>query len=391
MPVATLSAEEEIHWLALRLTPGLGARRALQVLRHFKSPTLAFRASRSELESIGLSGSVAQSMASGCSFDEAVEQQERMRAAGVTLISFNSPAYPELLKEIPDAPPVLFTKGHTEFLQSVSIAVVGTRRPTPYGMAASERLAASLAAEGLTIASGMARGIDTSAHRAALNAKGRTIAVFGCGLDIIYPAENRKLADQIAASGLLLSDFPLGTPAHPQNFPMRNRIISGISVGVLVVEGAQYSGSAITAKLASEYGRRVFAVPGNITSKMSWGPNLLIRQGATLVQDGADVMEGLPPEIRRQVLETRSGQAALSLEGDEAVNSRNAALEAMGANAPVAREILKRLHADRALHIDALIDSVDTFTPSEILAVLFDLELAGIVRQLPGRNFVKVW
>jgi DNA processing protein len=156
------------------------------------------------------------------------------------------------------------------------------------------------------------------------------------------------------------------------------------------VEGAQYSGSAITAKLASEYGRRVFAVPGNITSKMSWGPNLLIRQGATLVQDAADVMEGLPPEIRRQVLETRSGQAALSSE-EEAMNSRNAALEAMGPNAPVAREILKRLHADRALHIDTLIDSVDTATPSEILAVLFDLELAGMVRQLPGRNFVKVW
>src|SRR6185295_351798 len=163
-------------------------------------------------------------------------------------------------------------------LQDLMIGVVGTRRPTPYGIAAAERLAADLAQAGLTIVSGMARGIDTAAHRATLSVNGRTIAVLGCGADIVYPSENRKLAAEIAAKGLIISEFPMGAIAFPQNFPIRNRVISGLSFGLLVIEGAQYSGSAITARLALDQGREVFAVPGNITSKMSWGPNLLIKQ-----------------------------------------------------------------------------------------------------------------
>ena len=184
--------------------------------------------------------------------------------------------------------------------------MVGTRRPTPYGLAAAERLSADLARAGLTIVSGMARGIDTAAHKGALSAGGDTVAVLGCGVDVVYPSENRKLAAELAAKGLIVSEFAMGATAFPQNFPIRNRIISGMSAGVLVVEGAQYSGSAITAKLALDQGREVFAVPGNITSKMSWGPNLLIKQGAKLVQDWNDVIVELPAEVRRQSNRTRA-------------------------------------------------------------------------------------
>src|SRR5581483_5930919 len=178
-----------------------------------------------------------------------------------------------------------FARGRLELLEGSGLGIVGTRRPTPYGLAAAERLAGDLARAGLTIISGMARGIDTAAHKSALAVGGDTIAVLGCGVDVVYPSENRRLAAEISQKGLILSEFPMGSTAFPQNFPIRNRIIAGMSSGVLIVEGAQYSGSAITAKLAIDQGREVFAVPGNITSKASWGPNLLIKQGAKLVQD----------------------------------------------------------------------------------------------------------
>ena len=208
---------------------------------------------------------------------------------------------------------LLFARGRVELLQSTAFGVVGTRRPTPYGMAAAERLSGDLARAGLTIVSGMARGIDTASQKAALAAEGNTIAVLGCGVDVAYPVENRTLAGQLASKGLIISEFPMGRVAFPQNFPIRNRIISGMSVGLLVVEGAQYSGSAITARLALDQGREVFAVPGNITSKMSWGPNLLIKQGAKLVQDWNDVVVDLPPEVRRTLID--SGKNRLLSQG----------------------------------------------------------------------------
>ena len=298
-----LSTDEELHWLALRMAAGLGTRKAGRLIEIFRTPQAIFRASRSELESTGISAGVAQSIASGCAFEEAVDQQEKAAAAGVMLVPVTDSRYPPRLKEIFDPPPLLFARGNVDLLQNLMIGVVGTRRPTAYGCAAAERLAKDLAGAGLTIASGMARGIDTAAHRATLDAAGDTIAVFGCGVDQVYPAENRKLAEQIAEHGLLISEFPLGTPAYPQNFPVRNRIITGMSAGVLVIEGGEYSGSAITAKLAAEQNREVFAVPGNITSKMSWGPNLLIKQGAKLVQEWNDVVTELKPEDRRRLVD----------------------------------------------------------------------------------------
>ena len=246
---------------------------------------------------------MAQSISSGCSFEDALDQQHKMAEHGAVVIVRSDPRYPALLREIFDPPVLLFARGRLELLQPFHFAMVGTRRPTPYGLAVAERMSSDLARAGLTIVSGMARGIDTAAHKGALSAGGHTVAVLGCGVDVIYPSENRKLAADLCAKGLMISEFAMGSTAFPQNFPIRNRIISGMSAGVLVVEGAQYSGSAITAKLALDQGREVFAVPGNITSKASWGPNLLIKQGAKLVQDWNDVIVELPAEVRRQLIE----------------------------------------------------------------------------------------
>jgi len=391
MPVQTTSREEELHWLALILIPGLGTRSAGKLIQRFRSPQAVFRASRTELEGAGLSGALAQSIASGCTFEDAVAQQKKMLDAGALAVTITDPRYPPLLREIFDPPVLLFALGRLELLQTTAFGVVGTRRPTPYGMAAAERLSGDLARAGLTIVSGMARGIDTASQKAALAAEGNTIAVLGCGVDVIYPVENRNLAGQLATKGLIISEFPMGGTAFPQNFPIRNRIISGMSVGLLVVEGAQYSGSAITARLALDQGREVFAIPGNITSKMSWGPNLLIKQGAKLVQDWNDVIVDLSPEVRRTLIE--SGKNRLLAQG---LSGEGATLEGVqaslaGSQGDVSRRVLQKLSLDASIHLDTLVETLEEFSPSELIAALFELEMTGLVKQLPGKNFVKVW
>jgi DNA processing protein len=234
----------------------------------------------------------------------------------------------------------------------------------------------------------MARGVDTAAHRGALGAEGNTVAVLGCGVDLVYPAENRKLSEEMAKMGLIVSEFPMGSPAYPQNFPIRNRIVSGMSLGVLVVEGAQYSGSSITARLAMEQGREVFAIPGSIMSKMSWGPNLLIKQGAKLVQDFNDVVVEFSPEVRRQL--AFESQGRLLAEGTETREGAAASNQVTSAN-PAARRVLDRLRIETATHIDDLLAGIENLTSSEVIAALFELEMTGLIRQLPGKNFVKVW
>jgi DNA processing protein len=391
LTVPLLSRVEELHWLALKLVPGLGARTSNRLLDRFKSPVAIFRASRTELESVGASGAVAQSIASGCTFEDAVSQQEKMAETGATLVTIGDPRYPQCLREIFDPPIVLFCRGRVDLLTSLSLAMVGTRRPTPYGIAVAERLSADLAHAGLTITSGLARGIDTSAHKGTLAAQGDTIAVLGCGVDVVYPAENRKLYAEICARGLVVSEFPMGATAFPQNFPIRNRIISGLSLGVLVVEGAQYSGSAITAKLAMDQGREVFAIPGNITSKASWGPNLLIKQGAKIVQDWNDVIVELPAESRRHLINKgRDKLLGGAGESDEPVQAsllRDSGPHLDGA----ARQALEALQVDAATHLDDLLEKVGDTSASELIAALFELEMLGLVKQLPGKNFVKVW
>lgn len=259
-----------LFWLALALVPGLGHRRGVRTVNQFGDVRKVFLASRADLEASGLSGAVAQSIASGCTFEEAATQHQQAVSLGCQVLPFSHPAYPHRLRSITDAPLVLFARGNTDLLDEVNVALVGTRRPTAYGKAVASKLGGELAKLGICVVSGMARGIDTHAHRGCLDAGGKTIAVFGCGLDHIYPTENRDLARDIADKGLLLSEFALGAPPYPQNFPLRNRIVSAISEAVVVIEGSQYSGSAITARYALEQGREVLAVPGNITNQASW-------------------------------------------------------------------------------------------------------------------------
>lgn len=391
MLASTLSREEALHWLALRLVPGLGSRKAGQLIERFRTPQAVFRASPSELEAAGLNASLARSIASGCAFDEAAGQQDKALETATEVIPLSDPRYPPRLREIFDPPVVLFARGRVDLLGSLMLGVVGTRRATPYGLAVAERLAGDLARAGLTIVSGMARGIDTAAHKGALAAGGGTVAVFGCGVDVVYPSENRKLAVELAEKGLLLSEFPMGAPAYPQNFPIRNRIISGMGAGVVVVEGAEYSGSAITAKLAIDQGREVFAVPGNITSKMSWGPNLLIRQGARLVQDWNDVTSELQPEDRRRLIEVTRKRMGCEAGKDDATSAGEQPSLPFSQSAALGRRLLEHLKVDTATHIDLLVEQLVDCPPSELIAGLFELEMQGLVRQLPGRNFVKVW
>lgn len=395
MATAVVSHEENLHWLALRMLPGLGGVTTLRLLEKLSSPQAIFRASVSELESLGVSPALARNIASGCSFEDAVDQQQKALSAGVTLIPIQDARYPARLREIFDPPIVLYARGETELLRSHGIAVVGTRRPTPYGIAAAERLSADLAKTGLSIISGLARGIDTAAHRAALAEEGKTIAVLGCGIDVVYPSENRKLYEEIARRGLLVSEFPLGAPAYPQNFPIRNRIVSGLSLGVVIVEGAQHSGSAITAKLAMDQGREVFAVPGNITSKMSWGPNLLIKDGgAKLVQEWTDITNELPATVRRDLV-AEAQQRLAEANGDFFPPDDSAGgaprLEAPEPLKVLANKLLARLQVDVPQQLDSLLESFEGVSSSELIAALFDLEMSGLVRQLPGKNFVKVW
>jgi DNA processing protein len=379
---ASPSATHILEWLAIALTPGLGPTKARKLVEHFGSAEAVFHASLTELESTGIQAVSAQSVATGKSAELAREEIARAAAAGVTVLSLEDPCYPPRLKEIYDPPLVLYVRGNPGVLTQPGIAMVGTRHPTPYGSGMAERLACDLAAQGLVIISGMARGVDTASHRGAIGAKGKTVAVFGTGVDVIYPKENSRLSEQILAlGGALISEFRMGTFAAPQNFPIRNRILSGMSVGVLVVEAAEYSGTRITARCALEQNRDVFAVPGNVTNKNSWGPNTLIKQGAKLVATWEDVWEDLPAEVKLALTptlspESRSGSSA-SLFPDQGLP-------------PHEKRILSLLKADEATHIDELVERLETeMSSSEIFAALFELELTGKVRQMPGKNFVK--
>jgi len=371
-----------LEWIALRLTPGLGPTRSRKLVEHFGSAEAVFHASLTELESTGIQAVSAQSIATGKSAELAREEIARAASAGVTLLSVEDPFYPSRLKEIYDPPLALYVRGNPEVLIQPGLAMVGTRHPTPYGSGMAERLATDLATQGLVIISGMARGVDTASHRGAIAAKGKTVAVFGTGVDVIYPKENSRLSEQILAlGGALISEFPLGTFAAPQNFPIRNRILSGMSVGVLVVEAAEYSGTRITARMALEQNRDVFAVPGNVTNKNSWGPNTLIKQGAKLVATWEDVWEDLPTEVRLQLTASappESGTASpASLFPDEGLP-------------PHEKRILSLLRADEATHIDEMVEKLESeMSSSEIFAALFELELSGKIRQMPGKNFVK--
>jgi DNA processing protein len=378
----SIANSSQISWLALTLTPGLGPTRAKRLVEFFGSIEAVFNASLTELEAAGLPAATAQSLGTGRSVELAHDELAKATAAGIACLALDDAAYPPRLRQIYDPPLVLYVRGNVAALSQAGIAVIGTRHPTPYGIGMAERLACDLATRGVVIFSGLARGVDTDGHRGAVNGKGKTVAVFGTGVDVVYPKENSRLADQILSlGGALISEFPLGTFAAPQNFPIRNRIISGISFGVLVVEAAEYSGTRITARCALEQSREVYAVPGNVTNKNSWGPNTLIKQGAKLVATWEDVWEELPADVR----------LALTPEtGNESPGAQTASLFQEPSLSPHEKKIYKALKADEAMHLDEIIEKLEPeLSSSEIFAALFELELAGKVKQLPGKNFVR--
>ena len=373
-----MDSDHYLGWLALALTPGLGARMAGKLLRELGSPQAIFHASLTELEAHHLPAAVAQAIHSRRPLSDAARELAAAQAAGVKLLSWDEPEYPARLREIYDPPPLLYVLGNIGLLNRHLISVVGARRPTPYGNQMAERLGRDLADRGLVVSSGLARGIDSSAHKGALSsARGATIGILGCGIDVVYPKENKKIFAEMQQRGAIISEFPMGTFAAPQNFPIRNRIIAGIGLGVVVVEGAQYSGSLITARLAMEFGREVFGVPGNATQPTSFGPNQLIKQGAKLVTGWEDIVEELPTPVRAELMPVESASP----------EERAALLDE--AFVPSERTLYELLSVDQARHIDEIME-VSGLTSSDVLATLFDLELKGVVRQLPGKQFLKV-
>lgn len=375
---------ERLAWLALAMTSGLGARRIWRAVGSVGSAERVLGLPLTQLEGLHFPAPVAQSIFSGASMDEAEKEWKRVEESGGGILTPVDSEYPERLREIFDPPALMWIRGDRNLLAQPGIAVVGTRHPTPYGTGMAEMLSRDLAARGLVILSGMARGVDTAAHRGALDARGKTVAVWGTGIDVIYPKENKKLAEQILeGGGTILSEYPLGTFPAPQNFPIRNRILSGMSVGVLVIEASENSGTRITARCALEQNREIFAVPGNVTSKSSWGPNTLIKQGAKLVATWEDVWEDLPTQVRRDI-EERSGVAS---SGDSAASlfSRPELPEDQAA-------VYAVLRPDEATQLDDIVERLEgKVSSSEIFAALFELELAGRVRAMPGKNYVTTF
>jgi DNA processing protein len=347
-----------------------------------------FEASLTELEAAGLPAKAAQFVADGRAAKAAEDEAKKIAQAGGFFLTRADAAYPQRLAEIYDPPAVLWMRGDVSLLKRPGIAVVGTRQPTPYGAGMAEMLSRDLAGRGMVILSGMARGVDTAAHKGALDAGGKTVAVWGTGIDVVYPKENRKLAEQIVEKGgAIVSEYAMGTFPAPQNFPIRNRILSGMSVGVLVVEAGEYSGTRITARCAMEQNRDVYAVPGNVTNKNAWGPNTLIKQGAKLTATWEDVWEELRSEVKLQLEEITGvagrseskagGAASLFSDDDQQLPEQE-------------RVVLGRLRRDEATQLDELIEALEgEMASAEIFAALFELELKGRVKQMPGKNYVR--
>jgi DNA processing protein len=374
--------EERLAWLALTLAPGLGPKRILDAVKELEAASQIFALRLTELEGLKLPAQAAQFIFDGKARQAAEEEWARVAAQRATILTFGCPDYPERLKEIYDPPPVLWVRGPVGLLSRPAIAIVGTRHPTPYGAGVAEMLARDLAVRRLLVVSGMARGIDTCAHKGALAARMPNVAVWGTGIDVVYPKENKKLAEDIlAAGGAVVSEMPMGTFPAPQNFPRRNRILSGLSVAVLVVEAAENSGTRVTARCAAEQNRDLFAVPGNVTNKGSWTPNTLIKQGAKLVATWEDVWEELPSQVR------------LELEA-EAPSESKSEITASLLPDPVLRPeeamVLEVLRTDESLQIDEILELLETqLTSSEVFTALFELEITGRIRSLPGKNYVR--
>jgi DNA processing protein len=357
---------EEFYWIGLKAVAGIGNVTFRRLLERFETPRAALNADQAGLAGVrGLTPAIMSEIRSGSWQRFAEEECRKLRSSAARLITFTSADYPKSLFEIPDPPPFLYTRGELHSAEP-SIAIVGSRRASSYGVLTTSRLAEALGRAGVAVVSGMARGVDTAAHRGTLRCGGRTIGVLGCGIDRVYPPENKDLFDEMAEKGCLVSEFPLGTLPLAENFPRRNRIISGLSRGVLVVEATEKSGSLITAQFALDHGRDVYAVPGNISSANSRGTNRLIKQGAKLVDCVEDILEELPG------YSAASGAAVAPPPRSFALTPKEAAIYELLARSP--------------LHIDDIITQTE-LTAAEVSSMLLHLELKGAVLPLPGTHY----
>lgn len=356
------------YWLGFNLVKGIGSAKMQALHDYYGSMAAAWSADPETLRRLGLDQRAIVALQEARETIDLDVQVSQAEAAGVTVLTWESPGYPSYLREVPSSPPLLFVRGELSQADRWAVAVVGTRRLTAYGRQVTKELVVALAHNGVTVVSGLARGIDGIAHKAALDAGGRTIAVLGCGVDVVYPPENRQLAEEILSEkrGALVSEYPMGTQPEGRNFPPRNRIISGLSLGVIIVEAGDRSGALITASFALEQDREVFAVPGNINSPASIGPNRLIQQGAKLVTCVEDVLEELNLTM---VDEQVAVQLALPESAEEVA-------------------LLEQLTA-QPTHIDEL-SRTSGLAPALVSSTLTLMELKGIVQQVGGMNYVRV-
>ncbi len=370
------------EWIALNMTPGVGPRAATKLLERFGSASGVFDARRTELEALRLPPETIESIIKRQFDEKAGQELARVKALGGDILVLDDGTYPAYLREIADPPITLYVRGDWQAcFDQPGVAVIGSRMCSTYGENASEMLSRELASRGICIISGLARGIDTAAHKGAIRAGGRTIAVMGTGIDGVYPKENTRLVREILdAGGAVVSQFPLGTPPLKDNFPYRNRIISGLSLGVLIVEATERSGSLITARLATEQNREVMAVPGNITSRNSVGTNYLIKAGAKLVQQWQDVVAELPSDVSAAILPPR-------VEDPDKVSDAQPTLAPADISAGE-RQVWDLLSADEPVHIDILLES-SGLSFGDLNAALVGLDLRDLIRVLPGKHYAR--
>ena len=359
--------DDRFYWLALNSIPGFGPVLIKALLDQFGDPKRVFEASRRELARVdGVGEQLAEVIKETDVRGKVHRELKLIGKVKASIVTIRDQSYPNNLRQIYDSPPLLYVRGSLQPRDDLAISMVGSRLASNYGRMITEKIAGDLASQGVTMVSGMARGIDSAAHRGALSVGGRTIAVLGCGVDIVYPPENRHLFEEIVAHGAVISEFPMSTPPEGMNFPRRNRIISGLSLGVVIVQASARSGSLITARLALEQNRDVFAVPGNIGMVGSQGTNRLIKQGAKLIESAEDILEEVLPRFRHQGLEFEDRD--LSLEEEE--------------------ERVFCLLEDEPIHIDSIIAQTG-MNASCVSTILLQLELKGLVQQLSGKRFVK--
>jgi DNA processing protein len=378
-----MANHELIYWIALKWVEGVGNVGFKTLLEAFGSPQQVFAAPYSMLKAVpGITAATARRIKDFSDWKKAEAEIEHAGRSGVSIITMRNPLYPQRLAYIYDHPIYLYVRG-TLREDDINVAFVGSRAASAHGLYTTERLCRELALKGITIVSGMARGIDSAAHRGALAGRGRTIAVLGCGLDIVYPPENEKLLNDIVANGAVLSEFPFGTPPNAPNFPARNRIISGISLGVVVVEAGEKSGSLITARIALEQGREVFAVPGSIEASSSRGTNRLIKQGAKLIENIDDILDEILPQAGRMPLPDRAHAAPGVTTASPMKQESLPEMTMTGDEEAILQAVSKH-----PVHIDRIIEATK-YTAAEVLHILLTLELKGFIEQKTGKMYIR--